>query len=110
MATAIHITDDSFTETVLNSKVPALVDFWAVWCNPCKMIAPIVEEIAAENEGALLVTKLDVDTNPITPGHYGVQGIPTLILFVDGQPVERIVGFKPKEKLMATLRPFLKSR
>jgi len=110
MAKAIVVTDDTFEELVLKSKLPALVDFWAVWCNPCKMIAPIVEEIAGENEGTLLVAKVDVDTNPVTPGHYGVMGIPTLILFVDGQPVERLVGVRPKDKLMASLRPHLQSQ
>ncbi|HNS50572.1 MAG TPA: thioredoxin [Anaerolineae bacterium] len=109
MAKAIAVTDDTFEELVLKSEVPALVDFWAVWCNPCKMIAPTVEEIAAETEGTLVVAKVDVDTNPVTPGHYGVMGIPTLILFVNGQPVERLVGVRPKDKLMASLRPYLKN-
>ena len=110
MAKSTVVTDDTFEELVLKAKLPALVDFWAVWCNPCKMIAPIVEEIAAETDGELLVAKLDVDTNPITPGHFGVMTIPTLILFVDGRPVERLVGVRPKEKLMSSLRPHLKGR
>jgi len=110
MAKAIVVTDDTFEELVLKAKLPALVDFWAVWCNPCKVIAPTVEEIAAENDGTLLVAKLDVDTNPVTPGHFAVMGIPTLMLFVDGQPVERLVGVRPKDKLMASLRPYLQSQ
>ena len=110
MAKAIVVTDDTFEELVLKAKLPALVDFWAVWCNPCKVIAPTIEEIAAENDSTLLVAKLDVDTNPVTPGHFGVMGIPTLMLFVDGQPVERLVGVRPKDKLMASLRPYLQSQ
>ncbi len=84
-----------------------LVDFWATWCGPCRMIAPIVEQIAQENDGKISVGKLDVDVNGQTAMKYGVMSIPTLILFKDGKPVERLVGMMPKERLMAKIKPYL---
>ena len=84
-----------------------LVDFWATWCGPCRMIAPIVEQIAQENDGKVSVGKLDVDVNGQTAMKYGVMSIPTLILFKDGKPVERLVGMMPKERLMAKIKPHL---
>ena len=107
MAKLIEVTDATFEEAVLKADLPTIVDFWAVWCGPCKMIAPVVDEIAAEYEGKLQVTKLDVDGNGLTAMQYGVTGIPTLILFKNGQPVERIVGFMPKAKLVSKLTPHL---
>ena len=107
MGKPIEVTDKTFEEVVLNAELPTVVDFWAVWCGPCKMIAPILEEIAEEYEGQLQVVKLDVDTNGDTPYKYGVMGIPTLLLFKDGQEVERQVGFLPKEKLLSKLTPYL---
>lgn len=107
MAKPIEVTDKTFEEVVLNAELPTLVDFWAVWCGPCKMIAPILEEIAEEYQGQLQVVKLDVDTNGEAAFKYGVSGIPTLILFKEGQPAERLVGFMPKEKLLSKLRPYL---
>ena len=104
---AITVTDNDFETTILNADKPALVDFWAVWCGPCKMIAPILEEIAQEYEGQVQVTKLDVDHNNDSAFKYGVMSIPTLILFKDGQPAERIVGYMPKEKLLLRLQPHL---
>lgn len=105
MSKPIAITDDSFETDVLQAGNPVLVDFWATWCGPCQMIAPILEEIATEYEGQITVAKLDVDTNPATPGKFGVMGIPTLILFKNGQAVERITGFLPKGRLLAKLEP-----
>lgn len=105
MAKPSEVTDTTFEEVVLKSELPTVVDFWAVWCGPCKMIAPVLEEIANEYEGQLQVAKLDVDHNNQSAMQYGVMGIPTLILFKDGQPVERIVGFMPKEKLLSRLSP-----
>ncbi|MGK2867751.1 MAG: thioredoxin [Mycobacterium sp.] len=98
-ATAV-VTDDSFSQDVLSSSTPVLVDFWATWCGPCKMIAPVLEEIAAEKAGELKVVKLDVDANPGTARDFQVVSIPTLILFKDGQPVKRIVGAKGKAALL----------
>jgi len=107
MAKPTVVTDDTFEEVVLKAELPTVVDFWAVWCGPCKMIAPVLEEIAEEQQDRLLVAKLDVDHNNESAIKYGVMSIPTLILFKAGQPVERIVGFMPKEKLLAKLRPHL---
>jgi thioredoxin 1 len=107
MAKPIEVTDKTFEQTVLKAEMPTAVDFWAVWCGPCKMIAPILEEIAQEYEGKIQVTKLDVDYNNESAMKYGVMSIPTLILFKNGQPVERIVGFMPKEKLLSKITPHL---
>ncbi|MFN2183255.1 MAG: thioredoxin [Anaerolineae bacterium] len=107
MGKAIEVTDKTFEEMVLNAELPTVVDFWAVWCGPCKMIAPVLEEIAGEYAGQLQIAKLDVDTNNATAYQFGVMSIPTLILFKEGQAVERIVGNMPKEKLLAKLTPHL---
>jgi len=107
MAKPIEVTDKTFDELVLKAQVPTAVDFWAVWCGPCKMIAPVLEEIAQEYSGKLQVAKLDVDQNGASAMQYGVMSIPTLILFKGGQPVERIIGFMPKEKLLSKLDPHL---
>ena len=107
MAKPIEVTDKTFEEVVLNAELPTVVDFWAVWCGPCKMIAPLLEEIAQEYEGQLQVVKLDVDTNNDTAYQYGVMGIPTLLLFKEGQEVERLVGFMPKEKLLSKITSHL---
>ncbi|TQK29828.1 thioredoxin [Arthrobacter sp. SLBN-53] len=96
----VTVTDDSFTQDVLSSSTPVLVDFWATWCGPCKMVAPVLEEIAAEKSGELTVAKLDVDANPETARDFQVVSIPTMILFKDGQPVKRIVGAKGKAALL----------
>jgi thioredoxin 1 len=107
MAKPFAVTDDTFEEVVLNADLPTVVDFWAVWCGPCKMIAPVLEEIAEEYDTQLQVVKLDVDGNGQTAMQYGVMSIPTLILFKDGQAAERIVGFMPKAKLLSKITPHL---
>jgi thioredoxin 1 len=99
-STTLTVSDDSFAEDVLGSNTPVLVDFWATWCGPCRMVAPVLEEIASEKAGALTVAKLDVDANPTTARDFQVVSIPTLILFKDGQPVKRIVGAKGKAALL----------
>ena len=107
MTTPTVVTDETFSEQVLKSEKPILVDFWAVWCGPCRMVSPLVDEIAREHEGQLKVMKLDVDDNQHTAMTYGVMSIPTLILFKNGRPVERIVGFRPKGDLEKKLLPHL---
>ena len=99
----ITVTDGNFAETVLMSPTPVLVDFWATWCGPCRMVAPVLEEIAVEKAGALTVAKVDVDTNPGTARDFQVVSIPTLILFKGGKPVKRIVGAKGKAALLREL-------
>jgi thioredoxin 1 len=99
----VTVSDDSFTEDVLKSSAPVLVDFWAEWCGPCRMVAPVLEEIAAEKAGRLRVAKLDVEANPETARDFQVVSIPTMILFKDGSPVKRIVGAKGKAALLREL-------
>ncbi len=100
---ALTVTDASFAQDVLASNIPVLVDFWATWCGPCRMVAPVLEEIAVEKAGELTVAKLDVDANPATARDFQVVSIPTLILFKGGQPVKRIVGAKGKAALLREL-------
>jgi len=99
----IEVSDASFSAEVLSSNKPVLVDFWATWCGPCKMVAPVLEEIATERAEQLIVAKLDVDANPETARDFQVVSIPTMILFKDGQPVKRIVGAKGKAALLREL-------
>ena len=103
MAHPIDITDDSFNAEVIQSDTPVLVDFWAEWCGPCKMIAPIVEELAEEFGDKIKFTKLDVDTNPQSATNFGIRGIPTLLIFNGGQPVDQVVGAVPKSVLKKRL-------
>jgi thioredoxin 1 len=103
----IHGTDDGFDQEVLKSDLPVLVDFWAPWCTPCLMIAPVLEEIAGANEGKLKVVKINVDENAKTPITYGVMAIPTLILFKGGELKEKSVGALPKSKLADLVARYL---
>jgi thioredoxin 1 len=103
----LHVNDSDFNETVLGASGPVLVDYWAEWCGPCKMIAPILEEIAKDYEGKLTVAKLNIDDNPATPQHYGVRGIPTLMLFIDGEVEGTKVGALTKSQLAAFLDNYL---
>jgi thioredoxin 1 len=103
----VEITDANFQQEVLNSDQPVLVDFWAVWCGPCKMIAPVVEEIAKEYDGRLKVGKMDVDSNPDTSVKFGIRSIPTLMIFKGGKVVEQIVGALPKRNLLEKITPHI---
>ena len=103
MSKPYAVTDQEFEEQVLKADVPVLVDFWAGWCAPCKMIAPIVEELAEEYDGKIRFAKVDVDSNPQAPTNYGVRSIPTLLIFKDGKPVDQVVGAVPKEVLKKRL-------
>jgi thioredoxin 1 len=107
MAKPIHVTDRTFDAEVLTSEIPVLTDFWAEWCSPCKMVAPILEEIAEEYDGQIKIAKVDVDTSTQMAARYGVKSIPTLILFTNGQSVERLVGAMPKEQLLSRIHPYL---
>ena len=102
-----EVTDANFQDEVLNSSVPVLVDFWAEWCGPCKMIAPNVDQIAQQYEGKLRVGKMDVDSEPGVAERFGIQGIPTLILFKGGQPIQQIVGYRTKEQLDKAVAPHI---
>jgi len=97
----LYVTDDTFETDVLNSSAPVLVDYWAEWCGPCKMIAPILEDISGEYQGKLLVAKLNIDDNPATPPRYGIRGIPTLMLFKNGNVEATKVGAVSKSQLAA---------
>ena len=102
MAT-LHVSDNEFNEKVLKASGPVLVDFWAEWCGPCRQVGPILDELAGEMQGKLTVAKVNIDKSPETPTKYGVRGIPTLILFKNGEPVATKVGSLPKTKLVEWL-------
>ncbi len=103
----VTITDNNFGDEVIKSNIPVLIDFWAAWCGPCRMIAPIVEELASEYEGKLKVGKLDVDENQETSIKFGVRSIPTLLIFKDGKLKDTIIGAMPKANILQRLNPYL---
>jgi thioredoxin 1 len=103
MSQPVEVNDSNFGQMVLQAKTPVLVDFWAAWCAPCRMVAPVVEELAKEYEGKVSFAKLDVDQNPRTASQYGIMSIPTLLIFKNGAPVSNIVGFRPKADLKRSL-------
>ena len=107
MADVIEITDENFEEEVLQADLPVLVDLWAEWCGPCRMVAPIIEGLAEEYAGQIKVGKLDVDGNPMTPARYGVQGIPTVFLFKGGEEAGRIVGARPRAQFVSLVEEHL---
>ena len=107
MAHPIVVGDDTFDQEVLKSDIPVLVDFWAEWCGPCKMIAPIVEELAEEYDGKVKFVNLDVDSNPLVATRFAIRSIPTLLVFKDGQPVDQMVGAVPKVTLKRRLEQFI---
>ncbi|ACB53336.1 thioredoxin [Crocosphaera subtropica ATCC 51142] len=107
MSAAAQVTDSSFKADVLESDVPVLVDFWAPWCGPCRMVAPVVDEIAEQYAGQVKVVKLNTDENPNTASQYGIRSIPTLMIFKGGQRVDMVVGAVPKTTLASTLEKYL---
>jgi len=107
MSAAEPVTDSSFKQEVLDSSIPVLVDFWAPWCGPCRMVAPVVDEIAQQYEGKVKVVKINTDENPGVASQYGIRSIPTLMIFKGGQRVDMVVGAVPKTNLAATLDKYL---
>ncbi len=110
MTEPVAVTQETFEAEVLRATMPVLVDFWAAWCAPCRMVAPVVDEIAGERAEQLKVAKVDVDESPQIATRFGIMSIPTLILFKDGQPVEQMVGYVPKDRVMERVEPYLQAR
>lgn len=107
MTKPVSIDDSSFSEVVLQAEKPVLIDFWAAWCKPCLMVAPILDELAEEYDGKISFVKMDVDQNPQTAAKYGIMSIPALLVFKNGEPVSQIIGFKPKGELKRSLDAIL---
>jgi len=103
----VHVTDVSYQQDVIESELPVLLDFWAPWCTPCRMLAPVFEELAGDFAGKVVFAKMNTDENQDTPAKLGIRGIPTLIFFAKGQEVDRLVGFAPKAKLASKLDALL---
>jgi len=107
MADILEVTDETFDAEIVNSDIPAMVDFWAVWCGPCKMVAPVIEELAKDYQGKFKVAKMDVDQNRQTPGRFGIRNIPTLIFFKGGDVVKMIIGAQPKSAIEDEMKKLL---
>jgi thioredoxin 1 len=104
---ALHLDEKNFEAEVLKSSLPVLVDFWAEWCGPCKMIGPIIDQLSVELQGKIKIAKINVDESPELAGKFNVMSIPTLLIFKEGQPVDQIIGAMPKDKLLAKLSSHL---
>lgn len=109
MSHIIDVDEDKFEEEVIKSKIPVVVEFGAVWCGPCKMLEPILHDLADEWGDAVKVVKIDIDHNPSIPMNYGIMGVPTMMLFKNGEPIERLVGYMPREKILDKLNPHLQA-
>ena len=107
MADVFKVTDKSFDDEIINSKIPSMVDFWAEWCGPCKMVSPVVEELAQEYKGKIKIASMDVDSNREVPAKFGIRNIPTLILFKGGEVVQTIIGAHPKNYFDEELKKLL---
>jgi thioredoxin 1 len=107
MADIMQVSDETFEAEIVNSDIPAMVDFWAAWCGPCKMVGPVVEELAREYEGKIKVAKMDVDQNRETPAKFGIRNIPTLIFFKGGEVANTIIGAQPKSSIEEELKKLL---
>ena len=107
MGDILEVTDDSFDSEIIGSDMPAMVDFWAEWCGPCKMVGPVVEELANEYKGKIKIAKMDVDQNRDTPVKFGIRNIPTLILFKDGEVAKTIIGAQPKSSIEEDMKMLL---
>ncbi|MDR2945695.1 MAG: thioredoxin [Candidatus Adiutrix sp.] len=107
MSSLLNLTDSNFDEEIKKAAVPVLVDFWAPWCGPCKAVAPILEELADEYQGRLIIAKMNVDDNQATPARFGVRSIPNMVIFKNGAEAGRIVGSRPKTDLKAAVEPLL---
>ncbi len=107
MDKVIHVNESDFDQTVLQANTPVLVDFWAPWCRPCLMVAPVLEELADEYSSRITIAKVNVDENPAIASKYGIMSIPSMFIFKDGKPISNIVGFKPKPELKQSLDDIL---